>query len=115
MVLSLFGAGLGYHPRMTIRPPIIPKSMKKATLKTAEPLDIAARYLVYKLYVPGQAITGLWQPLGMIGEAAATVGRAVERGWVVLREEGEGKTKERYAALTDEGRVLARKSLRESR
>jgi hypothetical protein len=48
----------------------------------------------------------------MTGEAAATVGRAVARGWIVLREEGEGKTKERYVALTDEGRVLARKSLR---
>jgi hypothetical protein len=105
-------ASIGYHPRMTIRPPVIPKSTKKATPKTAEPLDIAARYLVYKLYVPGQAITGFWQPLSMIGEAAATVGRAVERGWIVLREEGEGTTKERYVALTDEGRVLARKSLR---
>jgi hypothetical protein len=97
---------------MTIRPAVIPKSTKKATPKTAEPLDIAARYLVYKLYVPGQAITGFWQPFSMTGEAAATVGRAVARGWIVLREEGEGKTKERYVALTDEGRVLARKSLR---
>ena len=59
---------IGYHPRMTIRPPIIPKSTRKPTPKTAEPLDIAARYLVYKLYVPGPAITGFWQPLSMMAK-----------------------------------------------
>jgi hypothetical protein len=98
--------------RMTIRPPVIPKSTKTPASKIADPLDIAARYLVYKLYVPGQSITGVWQPLCTLGEAAATVKRAVERGWVTLRDEGQGRTKERYAALTDEGRVVARKALR---
>ena len=97
---------------MTLRPYVIPKSTKKPTSKIAEPLDIAARYLVYKLYVPGQAITGAWQPLSTLGEKAATVGRAVELGWVILQDEGQGKTKMRYAALTGEGRAVARKALR---
>ena len=41
-------------------------------------------------------------------ELLATVERAVERGWVVL-EGTSGKLLERRAALTDEGRRLARK------
>ena len=57
-------------------------------------------------------MTASWQPLKTLGETAATVARAVERGWVVLRDEGQGKTKDQYAALTDEGRMLARKALR---
>jgi hypothetical protein len=97
---------------MTIRPPFIAKSTKKATSKTADALDSAARYLVYKLHVPGRAITGPWQPLSTLGEAAATVARAVERGWVILRDEGQGRTRERYATLTDAGRQVARKALR---
>jgi hypothetical protein len=97
---------------MTLRAYVIPKAAKKTTSKIADLLDIAARYLVYKLYVPGQAIAGTWQALSMLGEKAATVGRAVELGWVVLRDEGQGKTKMRYAALTDEGRAVARKALR---
>jgi len=92
--------------------PVIPKATKKPTAKIADPLDIAARYFVYKLYVPGRALTESWQPLSTVGEAAATVHRAVEGGWVTLRDVGQGKNKERYAALTDEGRVLARKTLR---
>lgn len=81
--------------------------------KTSDALDIAARYFAYKLYVPGDAVTEPdAQPLDTLGEAAATVRRAVDLGWVSLREVGQGRTKERYAALTDAGRVLARKSLR---
>ena len=82
--------------------------------KTADALDIAARYLAYKLHVPGKAVmeSEMWQPLSTLGEAAATVRRAVERGWVILRDEGQGRTKERYAALTDDGRQVARKGLR---
>ena len=82
--------------------------------KTADALDIAARYFAYKLYVPGKAVTepDSWQPLRTLGETAATVGRAVDRGWVALRDVGQGEAKERYAALTDQGRVLARRTLR---
>ena len=97
---------------MTLRTYVIPKAEKKATSKTADALDIAARYLVYKLYVPGRAMTEPWHPLSTLGEAAATVARAVERGWVTLRDEGQGRTRERYATLTDTGRQVARKRLR---
>ena len=43
-----------------------------------------------------------------IGELRATVERAVEHGWVIL-EGASGKPLERKAALTDEGRRLARR------
>jgi hypothetical protein len=43
-----------------------------------------------------------------MGELRATIARAVERGWVIL-EGTSGKPPERKAALTDEGRRLARK------
>jgi hypothetical protein len=49
-----------------------------------------------------------WATLYGLGESAATISRAVERGWVVLQGVG-GKPLERKAALTDEGRRLARK------
>ena len=49
-----------------------------------------------------------WATLRGIGELRATVERAVERGWVIL-EDTSGKPLERMAALTDEGRRLARK------
>lgn len=96
---------------MAFKPFNIPHAKSKP-FRAGEAVDVAARYLVYKLYVPGPAIAGAWQPLSMLGESAATVGRAVERGWVIVRDEGQGKTKERYAALTDEGRLVARKALR---
>jgi hypothetical protein len=97
---------------MTLRTYVIPKAEKKATAKTADALDVAARYLVYKLYVPGRTLGESWHPLSTLGEAAATVTRAVERGWVTLRDEGQGRTRERYATLTDTGRQVARKRLR---
>ena len=43
-----------------------------------------------------------------MGESAATISRAVEHGWVVLQDAG-AKPLERKAALTDEGRRLARR------
>jgi hypothetical protein len=49
-----------------------------------------------------------WQVLHGMGEAAATISRAVERGWVILQDVSR-KPLERKAALTDEGRRLARK------
>jgi hypothetical protein len=97
---------------MTLKPPVIPRSRKNQTSKIADPLDIAARYFAYKLYVPGKTMTESRYPVSTLGEAAATVGRAVELGWVTLRDVGQGRTRERYAALTDEGRQVARKALR---
>lgn len=80
---------------------------------TSEALDVAARYFVYKIFdaIRGGS-TSSWQSVRPLGEAAATVSRAVERGWVVIRDEGKGRTKEAWAALTEEGRAVARKGLR---
>jgi hypothetical protein len=77
-------------------------------LKGGDGVDVAARYFVYKLYevTNGQPMKS--QILLGMGESAATISRAVERGWVVLQDVG-GKPLEREAALTDEGRRLARK------
>jgi hypothetical protein len=49
-----------------------------------------------------------WATLRGMDELRATVTRAVERGWVVLQDV-KGKPLDRKAALTDEGRRLARK------
>jgi hypothetical protein len=43
-----------------------------------------------------------------MGETAATISRAVERRWVILQDVRD-KPLDRKAALTDEGRRLARK------
>lgn len=81
---------------------------------------MAARYFVYKLYDAsrGSPTASAWQSVRALGEPAETVSRAVERGWVVLREERKGKAKAKatpkdvWAALTEEGRAVARKGLR---
>jgi len=77
-------------------------------IKTRDGTDVAARYFVYKLYEATDGQPMQWQVLLGMGESAATISRAVERGWVVLQEV-RGKPLERKAALTDEGRRLARK------
>ena len=85
---------------------------KNKPLKPSGAVDIAARYLLYKLHVPGPALTEAWRPLSTLGEAATTVARALECGWVTLRDEGQGRARERYVALTDAGRQVARRALR---
>ena len=75
---------------------------------TRDALDVAARYFVYKLYDATRREPMQWVALKGIDEASATIARAVERGWVVLQELSR-KPLERKAALTDEGRRLARK------
>jgi hypothetical protein len=77
-------------------------------IKTRDGTDVAARYFVYKLYEATDGQPMHWQMLHGMGESAATIARAVERGWVVLQGVG-GKPLERKASLTDEGRRLARK------
>jgi type II secretory pathway component PulK len=81
---------------------------KPKTTKTADAIDVAARYFVYKLYEATDGQSMQWRLLHGMGESAATVARAVERGWVHLQCVA-GKPLERKAALTDEGRRLARK------
>ena len=84
---------------------IIPKANAKV-IKTRDGTDVAARYFVYKLYEATGGYPMQSAALYGIGESAATISRAVERGWVVLQG---SKPLERKAALTDEGRRLARK------
>jgi hypothetical protein len=93
--------------------PFFMAKAKSKPSRTAEALDVAARYLVYKLYdgMKGQP-AGTWQVLGkMIGENKETVARAVELGWVIVRDEAVGKVKVRSGMLTDEGRRVARRAL----
>ena len=75
--------------------------------KAADAEDIAARYLVYKLYDATRDQLGTWQDLRRLGERKAVVDRAVERGWVTVRQDGQGKAKVYSASLTVEGRRLA--------
>src|SRR4249920_1519709 len=82
------------------------KTMRRHA-KTADATEIAARYFVYRLYEATGGYPMQWAALYGIGESAATISRAVERGWVVL-EGAEGKPLDRKAALTDDGRRLAR-------
>jgi hypothetical protein len=69
--------------------------------------EIAARYFVYKLYEATGEYPMQWAALYGIDESAVTISRTVERGWVVLQGVG-GKPLDRKAALTDDGRRLAR-------
>jgi hypothetical protein len=83
------------------------KGRSKA-VKARDGADVAARYFVYKLYEATDGQPMRWATLHGLGESAATVSRAVERGWVVLQGV-RGKPLERKAALAGEGRRLARR------
>ncbi len=86
---------------------------KSKAVKTGDGIDVAARYFVYKLYEATDRQPMQWQVVLGMAESAATVSRAVERRWVVLQEVSR-KPLERKAALTGEGRRLARRG-RENR
>ena len=77
--------------------------------RTGEAVDVAARYLVYKLYDATSGARGAWLPLSNIGEPTETLARAAGRGWVVVEQGAGGKA--RTASLTDEGRRMVRKGL----
>ena len=81
---------------------------RSRVIKIRDGTDVAARYFVYKLYEGTDGQPMQWTTLHGLGESAATISRAVERGWVVLRGVGV-KPLDRKAALTDEGRRLARR------
>ena len=78
----------------------------KSRVITRDGVDVAARYFVYKLYEATDGRPMEWQVLRGMGELRETVLRAVERGWVTLRD---GEPHQRSAALTDEGHRLARR------
>jgi hypothetical protein len=101
---------MGYHATVASKSFKIPSSTKSST--TSDAVDIAARHFIYKLYDASRGGAESWHSVRVLGEVAATVSRAVERGWVIARDEGKGKAKELWAALTDEGRAMARKGYR---
>ena len=87
----------------------IPKTKGTTKIaKTRAATDVAARYFVYKLYEATDGQPMQWGTLREMDELQATVARAVELGWVILQGVS-GKPLARKAALTDEGRRLARK------
>jgi hypothetical protein len=92
---------------MSSRTFIIPTTKSKV-IKIRDGTDVAARYFVHKIYEATGGHSMQWQILHGLGESAATISRAVERGWVVLQGVGT-KPLDRKAALTDEGRRLARR------
>ncbi len=92
--------------------PFIIRSAKSKPARTSEAVDIAARYFVYRLFDATGGNLASWQPVRAFREAAATVSRAAERGWVIVRDEVAGRATQPCAALTEEGRLLARKGLR---
>jgi hypothetical protein len=77
-------------------------------IKIRDGTEVAARYFVYKLYEATDGRPIQWRVLHGMGESAATISRAAELRWVILQEV-RGKPLDRKAALTDEGRRLARK------
>ena len=90
------------------------RTTKAKVSKTRDGADVAARYFVYKLYEATDGQPMQWGTLRGMGELAVTVARAVQLGWVILQPHsgahGVGsKPQERKAALTDEGRRLARR------
>ena len=81
---------------------------RSKVIKTLDAIDVAAKYFVYKLYEATGRQPMQWATLHGLGESLTTISRAVERGWVVFQDV-RGKPLDRKAALTDEGRRLARK------
>jgi hypothetical protein len=79
---------------------------RSRVIKIRDGTDVAARYFVYKLYEATDGQPMRRATLYGLGESAASISRAVERGWVVLQG---SKPLDRKAALTDEGRRLARR------
>jgi hypothetical protein len=76
--------------------------------KILDAIDVAAKYFIYKLYDATRRDRIKWVPLSGIDESQATIERAVERGWAILQRQPGGSPRQSEAALTDEGRRLAR-------
>ena len=76
----------------------------------SEAVDGAARYLLYKLFDATAGRSDAWQVLGNTDERLETVARAVERGWIIIRDDRIGRIKVQSGLLTREGRRLAQDS-----
>ena len=81
---------------------------RKASCHT-DRVDVAARHLVYDLFVAISATPEASRLLRDIDEKMETLARAVERGWLDVfdRRRKDGAVV-RLVALTDEGRRIAR-------
>lgn len=72
-------------------------------------VDVAARYLVYNLFL---AVVSGTRQMRDLDEKVGTLARAVERGWVeVFERRRKSGDMVRLVALTDEGRRVARRNL----
>jgi hypothetical protein len=90
----------------------IPRSKPASkVIKTLDAIDVAAKYFVYKLYDATGGQPMQWAALKGVDESRKTMARVVELGWVILqpRTGDRGGPTIDKAALTDEGRRLARK------
>ena len=76
--------------------------------ETVDATEIATRYFVHKLFDATAGQPMRWATLRGMYESRAAIALAVERGWVILWGTS-GKPLELKAALTDEGRRLARR------
>jgi hypothetical protein len=83
------------------------KAPSKVT-KVLDAIDVAAKYFTYKLYDATRRDRIQWVPLRGIDESQAAIERAVERGWAVLQRQPGASLRQSEAALTEEGRRLAR-------
>ena len=72
-------------------------------------VDVAARYLVYNLFISIGETSETSKLLCDFAERTETLARAVKRGWVeVFERRQEGGEVVRVVALTDEGRRMVR-------
>ena len=76
----------------------------------SEAVDGATRYLLYELFVATAGRPDAWQVLGSTEGRLETVARAVERGWMIIRDDRIGRIKVQSGLLTGEGRRLAQDS-----
>ena len=75
-------------------------------------IDIAARYLVYNLFIGGRGTPEMSKLLRDSDEKVEPLARAVERGWAeVFERRRQSGAVVRLVTLTDEGRRIARRSL----
>jgi hypothetical protein len=104
-----------YASSMVIGTFYIPKTKDTSkVLKARDAIDVAARYFVYKLYEATDGRPMQWATLQGMDELRTTIARAVERRCVILQPGSGAQGAGRrllggHAALTDEGRRLARK------
>ena len=87
-------------------------SLEGKASRHTDSVDVAARCLVYSLFVAINGTPEASRLLRDIDEKVETLVRAMERGWIEVfdRRQKSGAVV-RLVALTDEGRRMARRSL----